>query len=359
MKELMVCYMSREKPIKADPLSTYEQGSRVVALARDPASSAVASSTPDGAVHVWNAGTGKLVRHLEGRAPGGKEKRSTVRCIGYCLPRTKDARWLACGTSSGDVEIYNADTGKLARLFKGMECGSVNAISIPESGNFIVFGGNGVNATGYVKIWDVKASRIVREIKAHGLDVSGLSAANDDSSIISCGFGPDIKAWDLHTGRLADTIRVGVVDRKPASLGMDEATREMARRLLPDAMEAFEGSLGGVQAVASVHPSYGHMVACLEHDVSIIIGMEGGQTHMKTITGGVATIVGYAYNKAVTGTSKGEIAGWDLATGRKEFTFQGHDKAITAITMTQPDSVVSGDEGGRLHAWLVPFADIN
>lgn len=336
------------------PVSTYKQNGKVLAAAHDYASDLMVSSSTDGSIHVGKPLTGEFVRFLEGRKPGECRKHGVVLCISTSSPSLGKERSIACGTSTGDVELYNTETGRLVRRFKGLECGSVLTVRISESGRILVFGGQGVNATGYAKIWDMSACRVVKEIKAHGMAVHDVVISTNDAWIMTCGFGSDIKSWDLITGRMLNSFPLRIAGKNPLVPEFDKRTKEMMRDNFPELLDSIESSSHGVQSISTIHlGAAGFCVACLENDRSVIINER--DQRLSTITGAVATISGFRPDKVATGTSKGEIMGWELGTAERLFTIHGHEQPICTMTLLRRNQVVTGDDGGMLHMWNLPF----
>jgi WD40 repeat protein len=148
-----------------------------------PDSRRLAARCPNGVLLLWDRDTGKLVRELKMKEPGGGQPlhlvfaadgRSFLAAIGrmirirelasgadrlqnppvpgfgYGLAYAPDARYFACGQEDGRILVYSAISGKQLAQWQGKQ-GSVRALAFSRDGRLLASGG----ANGTILIWKV------------------------------------------------------------------------------------------------------------------------------------------------------------------------------------------------------------
>ncbi|HEX7333758.1 MAG TPA: NB-ARC domain-containing protein [Pyrinomonadaceae bacterium] len=129
---------------------------------------------------VWDLHTGKMVSSWK--------TSGNVRA----LAATPDGSKVLCGSSSYDIEIWDAETGRRLAVLDNEE-GAVYAFAITPDGRYVICGDDG----GGISIWDLNRGQQVNRFNAHDSVISSLQITADGRRLISGSYDGTIKVWDL------------------------------------------------------------------------------------------------------------------------------------------------------------------
>jgi RNA polymerase sigma factor (sigma-70 family) len=152
-------------------------------FAFSPDSKRVATASHEGALHVWEAATGKILWHWEVFGP---------------LAFTPDGRTLVRGGwRDGEVRFYDPATGKLLRHFPAHEKGII-ALDLARDGKLLATAGS----DGFVRLWDVAAGRMAQDFGGKQQFLAWIVALSPDARIlVSAHEGGQIRLWETATGK--------------------------------------------------------------------------------------------------------------------------------------------------------------
>jgi WD40 repeat protein len=102
----------------------------------------------DKSIHVWDAGTGKLVRQLRGHA-----------AVVGALAFSGDGRFLASGSDDASVRVWDLATGAAVAVLRG-HTGPVSAVAFDEHATRVA----SASADGTARVWAVRSTPAVRAI---------------------------------------------------------------------------------------------------------------------------------------------------------------------------------------------------
>lgn len=238
----------------------------VLAVAFAAADTLIAVATEDGRVHLFGVASGAGIATHEG--PGGpvigiagdssglvavatnqaamvwdaipewelERTIGTVEDPGTLIDRVTalhfsgDGSQLASGggepSRSGELKIWNAETGELVRSIDEAHSDTVCGIEFSPDGNHIASGG----ADRFVKVFAVGDGTLVQSFEGHTHHVLGVSWRADGRILASSGADNVIKVWDFLSGDTKQTISgfgkevtsiqfMGVSDHMVASCG--------------------------------------------------------------------------------------------------------------------------------------------
>jgi len=97
----------------------------------------LAAAGNGGAIWLWEAGSGELLRTLTGH-------RGPVNGVGF----SPDGRWLASAGGDGSVRVWEAGSGELLRELTGHQ-GTVNGVGFSPDGRWLASAGE----DGSVRVW--------------------------------------------------------------------------------------------------------------------------------------------------------------------------------------------------------------
>lgn len=181
------------KPLDSRPAS---QGT-VDSIAFAPDGERVATRTA-GAIHVWEAATGKELHRLS-VGKGG-------------MALTPDGKLLASAEADGGIRLWDAHTGREQRRLRGHR-GEVNCVAFSPDGKYLVSGG--LDRT--TRLWDVASGKELRQMigRTLGLPPRPIpgnmmppmpSIPGNNEFVICLAFAPDGKT--IASGYSDNTVRV-------------------------------------------------------------------------------------------------------------------------------------------------------
>jgi len=161
-------------------------------------------------VKLWETATGRELRNL---SSGTQSAMGMSPFVAF----SRDSRLIAAAAGSNSVKIWDVTTGRELQTLSGSE-GSM-AASIGGV-YFIGFTPDGrvVTISDAIRVWDIATGRELRKLDSTSVSMSGFSggeggaALSPDGSqlatIITDGERPQIKFWDLVSGREARSVKL-------------------------------------------------------------------------------------------------------------------------------------------------------
>lgn len=153
---------------------------RSVAISRD--GQRLASVTNTG-VEIWNVASSHCIRSLEFD--------SELRAVTFSV----DGQHLVTGLQSGDIGLWNVDSGVHMQLFSGHEAG-IRDIALSPDGRLLA----SASTDGNVKMWDFTKGECIRTMHGHEKDVTSLSFSADGRQLASGGRDCPVIVWETATG---------------------------------------------------------------------------------------------------------------------------------------------------------------
>ena len=165
----------------------------VLGLVYSPDGRTLISSGESGAIRVWDAETGELVRLL----PGHPER---VRG----LAMSPDGRLIASSSTDGSVNVWDYREGRLLHTFTNHVGKWVRAVAFSPDGRFLV----PAAYDGRLSIWDSASGKVVRTMPTLGR-TGGVLFTPDGRFIVTASreeTAPLIQFFDVETGKVGLTL---------------------------------------------------------------------------------------------------------------------------------------------------------
>lgn len=276
----------------------------------------LASASNDKSVILWDASSGVYLRTLLGHAAG-------ISTVTF----TPDSRGVLTSSDDQSIGLWDIETSQRISSFSAFhsdiaycvdvtkgsgEPGSADTCSpIVASGGF----------EGFVKLWDLRSSKSIRTIKAHGDPVTDVNFNRDGSLLSSASFDGTVRVWDARSGSCMRTFHT------------DGNVPVTSAKFSPNSKFLLVGAFGGslqlynYAATKPLKRYRGH-----EHErfgVSSCFGVDGSKAYV------------------ISGSEDGRVHVWDLQTRRIVAKLSGNtNKPVVAVAAHPTNgSLVSGEMG--------------
>lgn len=185
-----------------------EAGPSPVARLAFVGNSTVVSAADDRSLTLWETNPAwKFVGRIGPKADGPLETDSSS-LIGrvLCLAFNPAGTLLATGggepSRSGELKLWNIPALTLAREIKDAHSDTVFGLEFSRDGKYLASGA----ADKFLKVFDVATGKFVRSFEGHTHHVLGVSWKADGSQLASAGADNQIKIWNFETGEQTRSI---------------------------------------------------------------------------------------------------------------------------------------------------------
>ncbi|MEQ8785054.1 MAG: c-type cytochrome domain-containing protein [Pirellulaceae bacterium] len=167
----------------------------VHAVAFSPDGRTLASGGDFGAVHTWDADTGKAISSSVGHA-------GSVACLAYL-----GSDQLISGSADNSAVVWNLNPDwRLERVIGDINdpatlVDRVTAVDFSPNGDLLITGGGVPSRGGELKIWNVADGALARDVPDPHTDaIAALAVSPDGRSVATAAADKYVKSWDLATG---------------------------------------------------------------------------------------------------------------------------------------------------------------
>ena len=169
---------------------------------------------------IWDTETGNYITELN---QGGSNP-------DYAVWFTEDGKKAYSGMSDGSLKIWDAETGKLIKNFKGLkETVNTEIRQFTPDGKQII----STSDEGDIKFYDAETGAFVRELKGHNFKISNIQFSPDDKKIYTSCWDNTIKVWDAESRKeLLTFLTIGDDDYLMLDKDNHFDGTEAARKLL-------------------------------------------------------------------------------------------------------------------------------
>jgi WD40 repeat protein len=275
-----------------------------------PDSRRVAAASHEGAIHLFEATTGKLLRRWQLFGP---------------VAFTPDGRTLLCGDwSNGKVRSLDVTTGKEARHFQTHPKG-VYQMALSRDGKLLVTAGSDK----FLRVWDPTTGRMVSDFGGAQKEYVWYLALSPDGRILaSLHDGKIVRLWDTAAGKL------------------------IAEPTDPGNYWSVAFSADGTMLATSVHSSVNpadHFIrlrdAATGHEIRRMPGKNVRALEYLAFSPDGRTLISGSQHSR-------DLYLWEVATGQPRRHFSGHQGPLSCVAFA-PDGrlMASGSHDGSVLVW--------
>jgi WD40 repeat protein len=276
----------------------------VLNVAFNPDGTRLATAGNDGTLNIWDAATGEILRIF-------KTDGAAVGSVAY----TPDGTQVAAAMYD-TVKLFDGATGQEVRGFKTPAI-MVSSIAFSPDGTRLATAGL-TDLT--VRLWDVATGKQLRAFDKHEFMLYGVAFSPDGTKIASADLAGSVKLWDAETGKEIHDFKADLLPKGgPGNLGIDVSKLHAATSVSfsPD---------GSLLAAAC---SDG-MVRVWEVDSGKVVrGYRGPAPTQSAVYSPDGTRLASAHGD-------GTVRLWDTATGDELRTIKGHTAAVHTVAFS-PD----------------------
>ncbi|MFE4580973.1 serine/threonine-protein kinase [Streptomyces chartreusis] len=138
---------------------------------------------------VWDLGTGRVLRTLEGRMSGGPGRLSLDGRLALTLGRRNTVR------------VWDLESGRELRALESPSL--VGAVAVSADSRFVLVG----SADHALRLWELSSGRCVRSFDGHAGEVYSACLSADGRFALSGSWDSTVRLWDVATGRCLHTLK--------------------------------------------------------------------------------------------------------------------------------------------------------
>jgi hypothetical protein len=269
-----------------------------------------------------------------------------------------DGQTLVSGSNDKTIKIWQLNTGKLLRSFKG-DSGAISSVAISTDGNFLIAGSHDTPKSN-VKVWDLKAGNLIHTLLGHHKAVNCIAISPDAQILASA--SNKIKIWHLHKGDRLCTLwhsyTVNSVAISPDNSilvsGSIDSKIRLWNPLTGELLCTLTGHSDEVKSVA-ITPDGQTLISGSADNTLKIWHLNTGKL-LNTLTGHSAQVNSVAISPCgqtlISGSADNTLKIWCLNTAKLKHTLTGHLDAVNSVAIS-PDGqiLVSGSVDKMIKIW--------
>jgi len=311
------CRPSQPLPAKPQP--------GIVGLSLSSDGKTLVSAGADGNIRFWNVAKGQIERTLTGHTNAL-----------YKAVYSPNEKLIASSSRDTTVRIWDVESGRELHKLNGYKC-SVKSVAFSPNGKTLASVGN----DGMLKIWDVKTGKELKSLvhsDSADIDISIYSVAfSEDGKRIYAGNGDGtISEWDPATGKETKTWKAH--SELVFTLTFSPDYRRLASGGYAPIVKLWDtATWRGIRTFEE------KKTEGLYEQMKPVVFSPNGKLIAASVAGFNEKQRQYVYIRTYV---------WNVETGEKLFTLEGHKFDVDAIVFTPDNSfLVTGGVDGNIKFW--------
>lgn len=242
------------------------------------------------------------------------------------------------------IRLWDVRAGKILRFIEGHSDG-VRCVTFSPDGQILASGSSSIDKT--IKLWNVKTGQEKKSFKGHSDLIYALAFSPDGQMLVSGSQDKTIKLWDVHTGREMSTIHAHTdwvrsismsADGHIIASGSDDRTIKLWSLLTGQQLCTLNGHFAGVSSVKFSPDNL--ILASGSDDRTIKLWNVRDTEEICTLSGHLGAVFSVAFSPngkiLASGSYDKTIKLWNVTTKEEICTLQGHLSAVNSIKFS-PD----------------------
>jgi WD40 repeat protein len=281
---------------------------------------------------------------------------SAVSSVAYSL----DGKYIVSG-SDKIVQIWEAGTGREIKKLEG-HSDWVGSVAISADSKYIVSG----SYDNTVRIWEVESGREIKKLEGHSHNVVSVAISADGKYIASNSWDKTIRIWDRMEGIEINKFEVYneivasdiafSADGDSVVSGIDDKTLRIWEVESGREVKKLEGNSQWVKCVA-ISADGKYVVSGSPDKIVRIWDIEAG-IQIKQFEGHNGNITSVAFSLdgkyVVSGSVDKTVRVWDIEKGNQVKQLEGHSHIVTSVAISVDGNyIVSGSNDKTVRIWEV------
>jgi hypothetical protein len=275
---------------------------------------------------------------------------------------TPDGKTLVSVGNDGAVRVWNAHTGELLKMLTGHSAWVGSVVISPDGSRAITAGGDNV-----IRVWDLKTYKEVMKLEGHTVAIRSLALTADGKTLISGGSDKTCRAWNLTTGE--EIRRYGDGKESIESVAVTPDGKYVLAGTDSGAVTVFDAKTGAAQSKYDKHDgTLVYTVLTTLDGKTAVSGARDKDVHVWDVATGkeLRRLKGHGdqvYQVAlgaddrylVSASYDKTVRVWDVASGKELMKFGGHTDGVQSACFT-PDGrfVFSASWDKTVRKWRLP-----
>ncbi|NET72200.1 MAG: serine/threonine protein kinase, partial [Sphaerospermopsis sp. SIO1G2] len=297
-------------------ITEINKNKKIASVIITPNAKTIASSV-NKSLQFWDTATGKEIITL-----AGHEKNINKLAV------TPDGKILVSASDDKTLKIWDLETGKVIHTLIG-HSDAVHDLTISKDGKILVSASDDKT----LKIWNLKTGELIRSLKGHSDWVRSVDISDDGKTFASGSFDKTIQIWHLDQEKPIDSLTPNYQTVTSLAFSPDG-------NILASASRDRAIKLWDLKTKKIIH------TLPIEHNATSLVFSPNGNFLVSANRNCSNCKLNISYEMKV----------WNVKSGKKIFTFTGHDKSVHSLAFSADGkTLVSGGDDHQIKVWDFSF----
>lgn len=277
-----------------------------------------------------------------------------------------DGQMLLTGIYS--LALWDTNSGESLMSFKSPH-ETFHSVAISPDGTKALSGGfirlspgsDDYSSRGLLYLWDIKARKLIQELKGHERTIKTVAFSADSQIALSSGSGKELSLWDINAGICLKKLQTKSCTN---AVFNDDCTQIVVKKLgggisvlnVDDGTEAYE--IPNITAfISAVDLSKDqNLIAVASGDSISILNIQNAQ--ISQLVAHTKPVNSVAFDNRgrflLSGSADKTIRLWDVSARKTQWVFEEHSNGVISVCFS-PDNqlAASADSDGKILVWNV------